>query len=339
MIQNFFYRLGQNIQNRRQKTFLVIGGLVAAILVSWGLLDALFWIGFFGLIIVAPLVIWGATYIPSLAWFWGKDSMPKAATTASASVNGSTEFKSSRRVEGPAEDGDGLEHVPIPDPASIATGTPDPVEGTVAKRCELVRTNPVGTRIIRKSPDEVILEVKSAVRFWCWAAPAISILAAILAFPVGGWLGFKTYEASTPNWQFNARTAAEISFTTALILCAICLSVAVFSYFSTRRYIRVVITPRTIAYGDRRFDRRFSHGLRVGYSNNDTDLPSSILAPRFGVTLVRLTYGRWGEDLRYMINAYHADEIVIWMNEIIDSVGAPPPPRNDPYAGRKIELL
>ncbi len=44
-------------------------------------------------------------------------------------------------------------------------------------------------------------------------------------------------------------------------------------------------------------------------------------------------------DLRYLIDTYQASNIVVWMNEIIDSVGGAPRKRFDPAAGRKVELL
>lgn len=99
------------------------------------------------------------------------------------------------------------------------------------------------------------------------------------------------------------------------------------------------VQPDIVTFGNYRFDRSLSSGLQVGYKSRETEVNQSFVQPKFGVTSLRFTYGSWGEDLKYLVNTYHADEIVIWMNEIINGVGEQTEKRFDPYAGRKIELL
>ncbi|WP_157946891.1 hypothetical protein [Thalassobius sp. I31.1] len=146
----------------------------------------------------------------------------------------------------------------------------------------------------------------------------------------------QAYMPVAGRWGHNP---LQYALTGVLFTCAAFYFVAAVSYFWTRPWVKIVVTPNTIRYGSRFFHREFHDGMRLGYSTNETDLKNKLLEGSFGTVAMRLTYGRWGEDLPYLVNKYHADEIVIWMNEIINSVGAPIDVRHDPYAGEKSELL
>ena len=52
-----------------------------------------------------------------------------------------------------------------------------------------------------------------------------------------------------------------------------------------------------------------------------------------GVSGLRVAYGRWGDDLDYMVNKYHAPEYVVWMNEVIAEVGKVKGLACDPHGG------
>ena len=71
MMQKFLFRFGQNMASRRNQTLGVLAGLFGAIVMAWILINAIFAINIFALIIAAPLVIWSAAKVPQLAWFWG----------------------------------------------------------------------------------------------------------------------------------------------------------------------------------------------------------------------------------------------------------------------------
>jgi hypothetical protein len=343
MMKGFLDHYRDLLAHRRPATVQVTGGLIAAILVTWFLLDVMLWIGFLGLIISAPLILWGSTYLPQLAWFWGPLARAQERTDAPATPQAARTAADPVATEDAAEanevppDDDDVEHVPIPDPETIIRGTPDREKLTTAPSCETVRTTPVGTQLITHRRDEAVLEVKSAIRFWCWAAPTLFGVGAIFGAPIGGFLGALAYDAHPQTWQqnFGAYVATGSVLATGGFILA-----AIWSYFATRPWVRVIIKPDRVKYGDRRFDRRYLHGIGLGYSNNETELKFGLLTPSFGVTAMAVRYGRWGEDLRYMVNSRYAPQIVIWMNEIIDSVGETrPPSRFEPMMGRKIELL
>lgn len=315
----FIKHLRKNLDERRADTVGVIAGLIFAIIVLWVVLDGIFWIGFLGLLIAAPLVIWGSRRLPQLAWFWKPDESseePAEATSETISADNTDSLPPSER--------------PQPAPIDYFTGVAPP------GHCETVRETPQGTMVVSLTSDEAVLKVKSAIRFWCWFLPTTFIVMAVVSVPLGSMVGFMIYAEQRNNFRLDP---SEYMFWGALIPAVICLVVAWMTFGSTRPWVRISITPEAIRYGDALYDRQFSNGMRIGYTSDEADLKTSLLAPSFGVQALRLTYGRWGEDLKYMVNKHHASEIVIWMNEIIDSVGSPPPKRYDPYAGQKIELL
>lgn len=336
MSQSFIERLRQNLQTKNSETISVLFALFGAILLVWLLIDWIFWIGIFGLVIAAPLVIWIATRLPNLAWFWGREEGTQQSVAADAATNDQT--TSDEELETDEiwlDDPDDLD----PEPAE-SFGFPENIRFEMANNvlpgCAYVRKLPQGTRLLSQTPEQAVIQIKSVIRFWCWALPTAFFVGAVFSAPIGAAMGFMVYAESRNNYRLDP---TEYLMWGAIIPGALFLLMAWISYISTRPWVTVTVKSDTIRYGDETFDRRFSKGIRIGYTTQEADLRSSFLAPSLGVQSLRLTYGRWGEDLKYMVNAYHASEIVIWMNEIIASVGAPPPKRHDPYAGQKIELL
>ena len=340
MTKPFLDHLKDNLRTRRAETIKTLSGLIGAIVVAWIIIGSVLGSGTLGVIIAVPGVILAAKRMNNLSWFWTASETSRQPPSAHPAETAAVSFSTPHQSQRASESDEDLEHVPIPGPETILHGQSSSSQAPSAPRCEPVRKTPVGTRLVRQSPDEAVLTVKSAIHFWCWAAPAMLGVATFIAIPVGGWVGFTNYREGLEYIQmFNPQGAFDATLNTAVIMSAVCFVAAIVSYFMTRPNVRVVITPRTIQYGDKRFDRLYSEGVRAGFTSKEVDLPASFTQGKFGVTNIRLTYGRWGEDLKYMINAHHANEIVIWMNEIIDGVGAPPSPRYEAYQGRKIELL
>jgi hypothetical protein len=328
MMQNFLFRLGHNYRSKRTATIAVGLGLLGATILVWILINAILAINIFALIIAAPLVIWSATKVPQLAWFWGASA---SSADAAGAARGPAAYETVHDAGEDNDEDDGLEHVPMPDPATIIHGLPPRQDTTELSGCEQVRQTPVGTEIVLRTGRHTILKVKSAILYWCWAAPAIWACIAFFVFlPLGIYAG-----VSVAPWHLAA------SYGTAGGLTGLLLGVLMvfISYTSNRPWVEIAITPETIQYGDYKFDRRFAYGVMTSYESQDARFQGRFTEPVWGGTIIRLAYGRWGEDMKYMVNSRHAADIVIWMNEIIDSVGTPPPPRHDPYAGRKIELL
>lgn len=338
MMKAFMTHYRLLLADRRQDTLKVTGGLLAAILITWILLDVMLWIGFFGLIIAAPLILWSATLLPQFSWFWGPLSWQarKAATPPPAPVQAEQAEAVTTAAAVPPEEAPDTEEEA--DPVSVLPSlSPAAYLTDVAEGCAPIRLTPVGTRVLTLRRDEAVLEVKSAIRFWSWLGPTLCIIGAIFGAPIGAFLGALAYEAHPQSWQqnFGAYVATGSILATGGFILA-----TIWSYFATRPWVRIIIEPGRIKYGDQWFDRRFLHGVGLGYSTEEVELQSRFLDPNFGVTMITMRYGRWGEDLRYMVNSRYAPQIVIWINEIMDHVGErAPAPRFEPMMGRKIELL
>jgi len=198
------------------------------------------------------------------------------------------------------------------------------------------RETPRGTRLVRISDDEAVMEVKTAIRFWCWVLPTTFGVFAFLGFPLGALIGYLgIFSSGHRSHQVVFQETVNMAMTMgigALVL-------AVFSYFLTRPTIRVIVTPDIVRFGRYKFDRRYARGLQLSFSTNEMNFLPEFVQPKLGASGLRFGYGRWGEDMKYIINGFHSAEIVIWVNEIIDRVGAPSTSKHNPMAGNKIELL
>ena len=199
-----------------------------------------------------------------------------------------------------------------------------------------VRETPVGTAVIKQDSEQAVMTVQAAIQFWCVTAPTACILSGFLLVPIGGMIG---YNASFDSY---GRLIGDIP-TNIFVGCFVGALISIFSsflaYAMTRPNVQVEVDKDFVKFGDYKFDRRFAGGLQPAYSSQETELKKSIIQPKFGVTALRFAYGPWGEDMKYMVDAHYVDDICIWMNGIIDSVGAPEPKENDAAQGRKVELL
>ncbi|WP_306129709.1 hypothetical protein [Roseovarius sp. MMSF_3350] len=320
MMQGFLFRLGRNLSQRPLETTGTAAGLVLAGFLLGGLIDGLFRTGPVIFLASFPITFWAASRVKRLAWFYGNEA------------------RSSKR--------DDLSDQKAKAQAALVTETEEPITSTASEREKesLVgaiepRTSPVGTSLVSMTEEKAVVRVQSVIHFWCWFAPLTLSVLAFLLMPLGALIGFKVYENSLPWYEFEAEPAIYASIWGSVVMFGLLITAAIWSYFANRPKVEVTITPNTIRYGDALFDRTFAGGLLVGYKSKTAELKANITDDRFGVSRLRLAYGAWGEDLKYMVNSYHANEIVIWLNEIISSVGAPPKRVHDPAAGRKIELL
>ncbi|WJY21589.1 hypothetical protein QTA57_17980 [Fontisubflavum oceani] len=319
MMQEFFYLLGQNLRQKTPATLGVLTGLLAVGFIVGGVIDELFWTGPFVLVVSILVTFWAASRVKQLSWFFGEREQPVSDEDHSATKG---------KIRADSSD-DTAEHASQP---SIA----EPVELAGALT---PREAPVGTSVVSIAPDQAVVRVNSVIHFWCWFAPLALGAGAFLATPLGALIGYQLYKQSVPWHQFEAEAAFYASFWGGTLVFGLFIAAAIWSYFANRPKVKVLITPDAIRYGDILFDRRHAAGLRIGYKSHAAELKANITDDRFGVSRLRLAYGNWGEDLKYMVNSYHADEIVIWLNGIINNVGAPPPKQYDPNKGTKPELL
>lgn len=339
-MNDFFENLRKNLKENSEDTRNVIFGIVGAILVAWVTINVIFALGFFGLILAALVVIFGATRLPQLAWFWGK-STPSPSGNPKAEKPDVPDDIPPQFLDGDPEELESIEDTsPIPE-----TSSPENIiyydqlddDIPLEKGCSYPRETPNGTMLLEASSEKARIRVKSAIRYWCWVLPgALSIASLLIGIPLGAAIGYSIFEDNPNSWQLN-----PVSYMVwgSIITTGLFIAVAVYSFFATRPWVLITIDPKTIRYGSYKFDRRYHEGMQIGYETGETELKNSFFDQSFGAQTLRLTYGPWGEDLPYLVNSYHAPEIVIWMNRIIENVGAPPAKRSDPYAGRKIELL
>ncbi|WP_417261452.1 hypothetical protein [Celeribacter sp.] len=324
MFQKFIETFKSNLATSLAKTIGVIAGLILSVLVMWIILNQAFWIGVWGGVLAAILVAAIAYRMPALAWFWGRP-VPEKTPEPEEKISTPVAAKTSRE-----------------DSPETTVSYSDRYRGLFGTMTP--RASPVGTQLLKQTHDKAVMEIRAAIRFWCWALPIAMVVAAVIALPFGGIWGAQLYAENYDRavWKGGASQVASMPVYIiwgALLFAAVFCALAIASYVLTRPKVQVAVSDDIIKFGSYRFDRKYAAGARVGYTSNETNLRSSFLQPRFGVVALRFAYGRWGEDTKYLVDAHHAEDIVIWMNEIIDSIGEDHVARNDPYAGRKIELL
>lgn len=193
-----------------------------------------------------------------------------------------------------------------------------------------VRRTPKGTILGTANREKAEFQVKSAIRFWHWFAPiAALVFGVFILIPLFITMFLIMSDGYGEVGFFFFGISAGIAATIGLVL-------VVHNRF--RPWVKVHVTPDTITYGDTSYDRKHTSGFVLGYEvKGQGELKNHFFDQSMGLMALRLTYGRWGEDLPYMVNKYHAAEIVIWMNEIIAAVGAPKPAEHDLEQGRKTE--
>ena len=215
--------------------------------------------------------------------------------------------------------------------ASHETTTPTVVDTNsgptrLSETMVVPRETPKGTTLVKHTDDEVIMRVRFVLQYWWPFLPVLLFAFTIFGAPaLGTAVGFMI-----SSWDTNLVPITVTAFVLASIFATI---VAV---KRTRGEVTVIVQPDKIKFGDKVYDRRYHNGMRIGYTiddGGDDSLKTDFLDQQMGFAALRLTYGRWGEDLPYLVNKYHSAEIVIWMNELIASVGAPAQRDIDPSRG------
>ncbi len=217
------------------------------------------------------------------------------------------------------------------DPRRPSAMEPAPGKKPMSDNTEDIRATPKGTKLIKKADDEVIMTVRYVLQFWWpWLPIALLLFTIFGALPVGTAVG-----AFISDWQSNRIPGTIVVFVLGSI------AATVLAFRRTRGEVTVIVHDDKIKFGDKVYDRRHFGGMRIGYTVESTDgsLKENFLDQQMGYAALRLRYGRWGEDLPYLVNKYHAPEIVIWMNELIDGVGAPPPKDIDASQGLRAQIF
>lgn len=181
------------------------------------------------------------------------------------------------------------------------------------------RDSPKGTRVISQTPEAVVLQFRAALRTW-WIVPYVMLPIVIIGcLPLALFVG--TY--LNPR-QSSAWLVGSLFWVPVLLIGA---NIALF--LLTQRWVKLIATREYILVGSQFFRRADFGGMRIGYV---IEFDRAILKNDFqdislGLQGLRLVYGPWGEDLQYLLNRYHAPEIVLWLNMMIDATAAPSAPK------------
>jgi len=213
--------------------------------------------------------------------------------------------------------------------ALVAVGT----LGGNRSRFVKLRDRPKGTKLIRATNDTVKVKFKAAVRFWwklSWLLWPLYIAATVFGFGIAAGSNFyrRIAEART-NFLFDegiidvlgiVLQSLLLGLQNAIAWAIVVSPIAWLIMVLTRPWVRVYADREKVVVGRQSFDRRHFGGLRIGYEikTGDALLKNDFHDLDIGLQGLRLVYGPWGEDLPYLVNKYHANEIVLWLNLMID---------------------
>jgi len=231
------------------------------------------------------------------------------------------------------------EAFPQPDGPSLPQAR-DPGPVTAEDRLEpmssfvrAARKTPVGTYTAKANGEEAILYVRVLNRLGWWLIPSVGVLfTAFIAWPIGMFIG-----ANMAPW-----TQVDMyMFRGALIAVVISAAMTLWLTLKQRFWMQIVIQEERVRINGKTYDRGLSSGFRMGYTieSESTALKQSFQDMTMGFTGLRFSYGPWGEDLPYVVNKYHGPEIVVWLNQMMASVGAPEPGNNEPDIGHRAEIF
>jgi hypothetical protein len=184
-----------------------------------------------------------------------------------------------------------------------------------------VRQHPKGTKLIIQGRNDVHLQFKAAVRFW-WKFYYVMLAVCVGATFFGGLVGFGVAMSNLSSMArrgvFTDPGSIEI-YIGAIIGFVIAVIPTIYVYRWTHPWVDVHADSKSIKVATFRFDRRYYGGFRVGYELQTTVgmLKNDFHDIDLGLQGLRFCYGQWGEDLPYLVSKYHANEIVMWINQKI----------------------
>jgi len=228
---------------------------------------------------------------------------------------------------------------PKPDETALPRAVkPEPVqtEDRLEKMSSYVRSareTPVGAYTTKANAEEAIVHVRVLNRLSWWLVPMIgSLFTVALSWPIGMVIGM-----GIAPWH----SVGPYMFWGAVIGALISTGITIWATLAQRFWMKIVIQEERVKINGTTYDRNLSSGFRMGYSieSDSKALKQSFQDMSMGFTGLRFSYGPWGEDLPYVVNKYHGPEIVIWLNQMMDSVGAHKPGNNEPAIGHRAEIF
>lgn len=242
--------------------------------------------------------------IPLLRWFWFPNDAASDTAAAKSEVN-------------------------APEPKAAQTDKTD----LLSEKIDLNRSKdveprpyPRGIYLDKNSADELRFRIKATRRKWRWLPFALILPVYAIASTLGPILGFRS-----DYWVGRQYVAPSFSWMPTFLLLVVGTVFLVWLYKQFWLALPIRVTPTHINVNGQSFNRKHYGGMRVGYEiGGNESVPvgglfeGAVGDTSLGFVGLRLQYGRWGEDLDYMVNKYHANEYIVWMNEMIAAVGAPP---------------
>jgi hypothetical protein len=212
-----------------------------------------------------------------------------------------------------------------PPPPSGGSGPQPSGGGAWEPVFEKPRLTPKGTMIEAQSDDTVTLRFQAVIRTW-WILPYLMLPITIVgSIPLGLFIG--TF--MNPGYPYIGGPVWQGFFNSALWLTPVAMAAANYALWRwTRPFVRMFANRRYIQVGSKYFERQHYGGMRLGYEIQTTAgvLKNDFHDLAIGLQGIRLSYGPWGEDLPYLVNSYHANEIVLWLNFKIGETAEPATP-------------
>jgi hypothetical protein len=202
-----------------------------------------------------------------------------------------------------------------------------------------VRPYPRGIYLDKQSADELVFRLKAVHRRLRFLPLWIFLASLVLVPALGFWWGFDDGTRIVDGYRIPMERP-DFSIVPTVILVLLTIAGLIWAWRIGHPKVQITATPDTIQVGNMIFNRSQYGGMRLGYQVQGEAVKigtfDTVMGDHFmGVSGLRVAYGRWGEDLDYMVNKYHAAEYVVWMNEQIDAIGRPEPKKHDPAKGRK----
>lgn len=297
-------------------TLTVIGAFVFSLFIG-SILNAAFGLAIITYPLAFVCVVFASQKVEFLSWFWGTEAKFETRPEKVFIVEPEKEKPSSENT-----------------PETLELEAVDKPRFGVA-----LREFPMGANLIHLDDKSAKIELQVAIRFWCWILPLALGFLVIPAAILGAGVGYSSFiDGYEHNVSHPGQIVSYMSWG-AIICSGLAGGLSYLAYRETRPTITINIDHDQLVIGSYLFDRRFVNGITLGYQNDSSQLRGRFLEPESGVTSLNVAFGRWGENTKYLVRSDDASAIIVWINEIMESVGPIQERANNAGIGQKIELL
>lgn len=330
-IKDFFKVVKVNFdRNPRLTLGAIIGHIVLIVLIEHFVFRLVYLTGVSVTLTIAG-VLFASIKLPFMKWFWQGYAPRMKVTEPQAPKAKPVKKPKAEKVEVETEV---VAKKPVPEKTMKSNVEDLKIRGVQP------RETPIGTRLSSsESTGDVVMYVKVAIYLWSWALPAAFGAFAIPAGIFGAFQGGMMFDPS--EWERGYETVGFMIHlgNGALIGFGLFVGLAILSFYITRPEIAVRVSRKTVTIGTEVYDRRLFGGFAPGLSSDEFSPNRNPLSRDMGAVVLKARYGRWGAMTKYLVDGQHANDIIIWMNDIIESTNASEEMPYDPFVGKKIELL